>query len=150
MQSPKLAIGTGYLQASTTDMQDSLDLDAVEEILSQRSNQNSQAQHASQGQSPAVSFSKHIASGTINKRSRLGGQDDPHSLAPVGPCATDMSAVIDLVDVPDQEEQPATTCQGNSAHLQATCTTPQSWSSVQANSGKDNHKTSAVDGTNNR
>lgn len=72
------------LQASTTDAEDDVDLDAVDEILSQHSNQRSQAGHASQAESPAVRSITHPSPHPAITNRPTSIDMDPHALAPAG------------------------------------------------------------------
>ncbi len=95
MQSPKLTAGTGVLQASAAGLQDDMDLDAVDEILSQHSNARSHTGHASQADSPLVPVSGY-------SQPDKAQNNDHHAFAPAGPYKAAASLLIDLSDTSEQ------------------------------------------------
>ena len=99
MQSPSLAAGTGMLQ---DDADVDVDLDAIDELLSQHSNQKSLAHPASQAGCSALDISAPDITGTPSSNNIDQSQTETarkyKSLAPAGP---DTSDVIDLACIPD-------------------------------------------------
>ena len=94
MQSPSLAAGTGMLQDDPFEAGNDIDLNAVDEILSQHSSQKPLAHPASQAASsvgsPAVAGFP--SQDQIDKAAKF------QSLAPAGP---DDSVVTDLACIPE-------------------------------------------------
>ena len=104
MQSPSLAASTGVLQADTTAMQDDIDLNEVDEILSQHSNQKSHHAHASPQIHPsAASISRTAATHSKSSNFKPRRMSEAHAMAPAGPAVQDTTPVIDLSDLPEQE-----------------------------------------------
>lgn len=135
MQSPKLTAGTGVLQASTTDAEDDVDLDAVDIILSQHSNQRSQAGHAAQADSPAVGSLNHLLSNAATSNRHTGSDMDPHALAPAGACEAAASQLMDL-KVPWEPHRPATSPIKSKPHPHATRITAEALPETLANASK--------------
>lgn len=113
MQSPSLAGGTGMLQDDPSEAGNDIDLDAIDDILSQHSNQKSlphpAPQAASSVGSPAV----------VDNPSQTQTDDAAkfQSLAPAGP---DSSGVIDLSCIPQPAPRRSSLFRDRPLHPRAT------------------------------
>lgn len=116
MQSPSLAAGTGVLQDNTVEVDDDLALDTIDEILSQHSNQKSQAYHASQTSSPAIAIAS-PSTALHQDQCQVNAAADLRSLTPAGPSET--ADVIDLAGPAQHAKPDSTSCTANLAHPRA-------------------------------
>lgn len=148
MQSPSLAAGTGMLQDDPFEAGNDIDLDAIDEILSQHSNKTSHAHHASQVASAAVDMASPgvnaITSGNTCSQDEIHSATSFQSLAPAGP---DSSDVIDLACIPEPSPRRRSLLPDRPLHPRATRIVP----SVTPTSSKQHeHDADTQHGTSNR
>lgn len=113
MQSPSLAAGTGMLQDDPFEAGNDIDLNAIDEILSQHSNQKPFAPPASQA---ASSVGTPAVVGTPSQ-DQTDEAAKLQSLAPAGP---DDSGVIDLACIPEPAPRRSSFFKDRPLHPRAT------------------------------
>lgn len=148
MQSPSLAAGTGVLQ---DDADADPDLDAIDELLSQHSNQKALSHHASQAACSALDMDDPAGTGTPHSYNHLDrnqtGNARNKALAPAGPDTCD---VIDLSCVSHPTPSRSSLHSGRSVHPQATCPAREAWQPSPSHIKKPANVASTEHGTSNR